>query len=331
LTSAYYFVPTAELDRMPLRATVAPLPTVVTIMRDAFQGGRRGTPGWWRRSVLSGLQQRDATAVAPLVEPSAISYPSVLDRVDLGAPREAFDVSLDRLANTSGASVVEALENEDEVTPTTAWDAVRRDPDRWLRGYVDALHRGWPEIEPLWRRAAALLEWQEERVNAAMDNGVPPTIVLNELVPRAVIVDDAVRLSPADGAARTLSVDQDGLTIVPLVASAKAGTMSAPRGRVEWVGYSLPDAWRIFDGQAPPPASLHALLGAPRTAVLRSLDRPSTAGRLAERLGVARSVVSFHLNALEAAGLIGRERRGRNVIVRRTARGTHLLVLYQLP
>jgi hypothetical protein len=39
---------------------------------------------------------------------------------------------------------------------------------------------------------------------------------------------------------------------------------------------------------------------------------------------------SHHLTVLEHAGLARRERRGRQVIVHRTARGTDLLHLYEL-
>jgi DNA-binding transcriptional ArsR family regulator len=48
-------------------------------------------------------------------------------------------------------------------------------------------------------------------------------------------------------------------------------------------------------------------------------------------LGITPSALTFHLRALEAAGLIVRERDGRNVIVSRSSRGTHLLGLHTLP
>ena len=59
------------------------------------------------------------------------------------------------------------------------------------------------------------------------------------------------------------------------------------------------------------------------------LDRPATAGELAELLHAVPSVASHHLRALEAAGLITRTREGRRVRVRRSARGTELVVLYE--
>jgi DNA-binding MarR family transcriptional regulator len=41
------------------------------------------------------------------------------------------------------------------------------------------------------------------------------------------------------------------------------------------------------------------------------------------------AAASYHVKALVSAGLVTRERRGRAVIVERTARGTNLLELYE--
>jgi DNA-binding MarR family transcriptional regulator len=77
--------------------------------------------------------------------------------------------------------------------------------------------------------------------------------------------------------------------------------------------------------------SLEALLGLPRAALLRALDRATTAGQLAAVLQLAPSGLTHHLRVLEPAGLVSRERRGQCVFVRRTARGTTLLSLYERP
>jgi DNA-binding MarR family transcriptional regulator len=41
------------------------------------------------------------------------------------------------------------------------------------------------------------------------------------------------------------------------------------------------------------------------------------------------SAATHHVNALEAAGLVVRDRHGRNVLVRHSARGRALLDLYE--
>jgi DNA-binding transcriptional ArsR family regulator len=330
-TQAYDCVPVVELDRAPLRTTISPLPTAFTLIRDALQGGRRGTPARWRRQVLSGLRRRDAAAFAPLVDPESTGWPSILESVDVHATRETLDVALERVAATPGTALLAALEHEHDVTLTPAWNAARRNPDRWLRGYVDALHRGWRRLEPLWRGSAGLLEREEEKVIAAMYRGVSPAQLAQALFPRSPLVGSVLRLAPAGHQSRCLRVGERGVTVIPIVASAKAGTMSAPGDFLEWVAYPIPEVWRAFDDQAPPPASLHALLGAQRSALLGRLDDPQSAGQLAQLVGLTPSAVTFHLRALEAAGLIWRQRCGRNVVVHRTARGTQLLVLYELP
>ena len=63
--------------------------------------------------------------------------------------------------------------------------------------------------------------------------------------------------------------------------------------------------------------------------MLRWLDQPTTPGRLADRLHGAPSMVTHHLRALEASGLITRRREGRHVRVGRTARGDELVALYE--
>ena len=57
---------------------------------------------------------------------------------------------------------------------------------------------------------------------------------------------------------------------------------------------------------------------------------PRSVTALADAEQVAVPTISRLVATLEAAGLVCRERRGRNVIVRRTPRGTALLALYEM-
>lgn len=74
---------------------------------------------------------------------------------------------------------------------------------------------------------------------------------------------------------------------------------------------------------------LDALIGAPRAEILRRLDAVLTAGELARNMLYTPSVITHHLTAMERAGLVTRERRGRQVLVHRSPRGTSLLRLYE--
>jgi len=74
---------------------------------------------------------------------------------------------------------------------------------------------------------------------------------------------------------------------------------------------------------------LVALLGAPRTLILRRLDRPMSSEDVAQGLAFRPGAASHHLSVLERAGLIDRNRQGQRVLIRRTARGARLLALYE--
>ena len=131
-------VAVADLDRVPVQVAVSALPTVFTLIRDTFQDGRRGTPAAIRNGLLSHLRSRDVAAFSPVVQASG--WPSLLDGVR--GPRETLDDAADRLASMSGATLLDALEADTDVQ-ISEWTAVQRDPDRWLRRYVDVLYRGW--------------------------------------------------------------------------------------------------------------------------------------------------------------------------------------------
>lgn len=325
--TAYDFLPAAELDRTSVRVARSPLPTVFTLTRDALQNGRRGTPPAWRVAARSRLRQRDAAALAPVTDPGCTGWPGLLEANE--APRETLDDALERVVATPGAELLQALHTDPDVTAADqSWDPLRRDPDRWLRDYVDAIYRGWRGIEPLWRRASTLLEREADRIEAATDRGVPATQLITEISSRASLAEGQLRIAMAVEP-RRLSVSERGLILSPMIAGGDSGILSSPGDALTRIVYSVPGAWRAFDDQAPPPASLEALLGVQRSRLMRRLDRSHAAGELATALGLPPSGLTFHLRALEAAGLILRERRGRHVIVRRTERGNVLLALYE--
>ena len=78
------------------------------------------------------------------------------------------------------------------------------------------------------------------------------------------------------------------------------------------------DAWGALAGQPATGVRLSALLGPQRALLLVALHRPLSIGSLAEALMAVPSAATHHVDALEAAGLVRRERAGRRVIVHRT-------------
>jgi DNA-binding transcriptional ArsR family regulator len=323
------YVPVDELDRASVRVASSPLPTVFTVTRDALRNGRRGTSAAWRAAAVGRLRRRDAAALAPVTDARCQSWPDALDHNE--APHETLDDALDRVLATPSEVLLHALEGDPDVTPGSWWDGMRRDPDRWQRSYADALHRAWLGLEPLWRRSATLLEREAERIDAAVDRGVPTTQIVSDVHTRAVLAGDRLRLAPTAGDPRRLQLGDRGVILSPMIAAGRGGIISTTGGWFVRTAYPLADAWSTVGGRPPGPASLEALLGPQRSRLLRRLERTYMAGELSQAVGLSPSGTSYHLRALEVAGLVARERQGEHVLVRRTHRGTVLLALYALP
>jgi DNA-binding transcriptional ArsR family regulator len=235
-----------------------------------------------------------------------------------------FEDELARVAAVTGDELVAEIAADGMLG--SPWSLVARSPRRWLGAYVDALQRGWTAVAPLWARAAPLVEREFERVGVA---AVRRTLdqLIDRLHPEDG-VDDARWVLDCAGPVPVA----DELVLVPIVCGPRASISFVDgEGRACRFAYPVPGAFRLV-GQAARPAAaedgLVALLGASRADLLRRLDRPTTPGRLAAQLQFAPSAISHHLATLERAGLVARERSGRHVVVRRSARGTAVLHLY---
>jgi len=203
------------------------------------------------------------------------------------------------------------------------WVEAARDPRGWAFRYARALRRVWIATGAEIGRASTLIDREIERVGAATARGALATLFC-DLHPH-VRFDDY-----ADTRTRALPPSERGLTLIPKLTGPRTALIKAYRdGAPTHLAYPLPGATRALGDDLPAPYSLESLLGAQRTRLLRLLDRPQTIGRLAGKLVVVPATASHHTDALEAAGLVTRERRGRNVLVRRTARGSALLALYE--
>ncbi|QIJ63249.1 helix-turn-helix domain-containing protein [Streptomyces sp. JB150] len=106
--------------------------------------------------------------------------------------------------------------------------------------------------------------------------------------------------------------------------------------RTGWVSWEEPERQRyalvypcsgpLADGHArPAPASLAALLGRARAAVLVLLDSPLSTTQLTAVTGQGLGSVGRHLRVLRDAGLVERRRAGRSVLYARTAAGDVLI------
>jgi DNA-binding transcriptional ArsR family regulator len=71
--------------------------------------------------------------------------------------------------------------------------------------------------------------------------------------------------------------------------------------------------------------ALDELIGPSRAAILRDLDVPRSTAELSDRQSLTRPTVSHHLGVLLRAGMLVRQRRGKLVLYRRSARGDSLV------
>lgn len=298
--------PAVELGRYP---------SAVTLIVDALAGGPFGTPAPWRRAATSRLDARDLGVLEPFARSRPDELPSCLcvltHRTRSG--HACLDEDVERIASMPPDQLLRQVPN------TPAWEPVMRDPKRWLHRFAHAMRRACHGIQGPWDRAAGMLDREAERVEAAIAGGTERELLATRL-PNAVVECDAIVPEGADVA--------DRLAIVLLLGGAGSSHARSVDGRITHVVYPVTDAWRIVDEDAAPPAALEALLGEQRARLLRVLDRPTTAGRLAEVLHAVPSAATHHLAILEKAGLVERERDGRRVLVHRTRRGTELLALY---
>jgi DNA-binding transcriptional ArsR family regulator len=328
------------MQRLPLESlrdavispVICPLPTAVALIGSALFGPRRaGAPAEIRGALLARLRQRDIAVLLPLRagerRDGSGGRPNEIVPIMPGA---TIDEQLDAVRVLDPERLAAGVMAASRAGhPAALWRAaVGRDPAGWLRAYTSALRRAWDVIEPVWSRSAALLDRDVERISVALARGAAAEVIARVFPYSAVAGDDLLLPSHSDRPGR-VSVDGT-LLLVPLVAPAESSGWTDDYGeRCLAVRYSVPAAWSTLDGPPPPPPTLAALLGPQRAKVLRRLDRTVTPGELADVLHGTPSMVTHHLRALEAAGLITRTREGRNVRVARTARGTELVALYE--
>lgn len=194
-----------------------------------------------------------------------------------------------------------------------------REPAAWLDRYHRALVRIWSAVEPFWTQAGAGIERDIERAAVAVARGATRELLAFTALERPV-------LEPS----RALQLDHRGLVLIPQLSTTTVPDLRRREGDIlTHVAYPLPGTERLVADSPGPPSSLMALLGTPRTLILRELDTPQTQGQLAERLLAVPSAATHHVAVLESAGLVLRRKEGRYVVVHRTARGTAMLALYE--
>jgi DNA-binding transcriptional ArsR family regulator len=313
-------IATAELTRVigrdrPLTVEFSEYVSATALLMEELGGTPLGAPRGWRKSVTSALDARDVAVLRPFVDSRPCDLPSCM-------------CILPHRTTTGTASLDDDLERIVAIPPDRfatqlpsngVWGEVVRNPARWLHGFARAVRRACKGMREPWTRAAGVFDREAERLGVAAVHGTERELIAARF---------AAPMWKLEGPAPVGAELGPRLGMVPMLGGSDAAHAWIVEGELTHIAYPLSDIWRLLDGAAPPPAALEGLLGSQRALILRRLDRPITAGKIAEALFAVPSAASHHIAILERAGLVARQREGRRVLVRRTPRGTELLALY---
>jgi DNA-binding transcriptional ArsR family regulator len=315
-----------RLEDATVRVSLDPYLSVLALTTDALGGRRRGAPESWRRRIRSAVSPTNARAVWPLVAPGHSVTPDCVSPLD-PLLETSVDEQVQRLHDLSPDELLADLDGAFGGGLPTHWRAVARHPSPWLRAYAGATSEVWSAMRPVWRAARPLLDREVTRVGTAAVRGRLDT-VLGGIHPSGRFEDGVLKIRDPEPARFDLAGRP--LVLVPMVSGGDALICSLDRPDAVWLGYPVPGAGRLFDG-APPPAlgnALELLLGPVRAQVLSAVTKPLTMGELALLTRLTPSAITYHCERLSAAGLVRRERQGREVRVTLTPRGERLTELF---
>lgn len=314
------------LETRPLRVAHSPLPSVLSLIAEAL-GRTNGAPDSWRRTVRSALSHRDLLTVLPVFGRDHVLLPDCLTPIPAGGVASPADI-VDQIAATDPDVLLAQAAAEYGEEPPPAWSRIEERPEPWLEEWATTIGRVMDALGDVWSTAQPLLDRETERIGVAAMLGASRE-VLATLHSCGKVEGGELVLDRGGTEPLRWTVEDDGLVLVPMLGGNRA-LVSWHRGdAMTHLAYPVAGQQRLLDEPDAGDDALESLLGARRALILRMLDRPRTAGAIAEALGAVPSAATHHVAALEAAGLVARERRGQHVQVHRTARGTALLALYE--
>jgi DNA-binding transcriptional ArsR family regulator len=322
-------VPTTELhvDRVGIvQVALDPYVSVLSLVTDAL-GRRRGAPQSWRKRILAALSPRSAWALQHVTAPSYSILPDCMTPLNPVSEIAVGD-QLERLHAVSDHELLSDMDASFGVTPPPHWQNVLRRPRVWLDAYAEAMDEAWQSVEPLWVQAQALLDREVERVGVAVMRG-NLGLILDRLHPASRFDDGVLAIRDPEPARFTLSGRP--LVLVPMLSGKQALICNLDRPEAVWIGYPLPGLnelpWISDLPRRRADDPLASVAGPVRAQILRTTDRPVTMSDLARAAHLVPSALTYHCERLAAAGLVRRERRGRQVWITRTRRGTELMTL----
>ncbi|GCB43791.1 metalloregulator ArsR/SmtB family transcription factor [Streptomyces sp. NL15-2K] len=310
-------------DLADTRFAISPLREVMGSLRALRAPGLYPLHRPWRESVLAGLDPADARLLAALVGPTLVLPDFLTPRPTTFAP--TIDDQLAVVRATPTEVVRRDLTAVHAPGPLPdALRAVTAPGDDLQAELCDVLRRYWESaLLPSWPRMRLVLEADiTHRARQLATGGAH--LLFADLHPNlrwdggVLRVHKMIGRHHVDGSGR-------GLRLVPsLFAHKPAPPVSAEEPPM--LAYPSRGTATLWEPVPEPDSSaLSALLGAPRTTVLRLLAEPLPTVEIARRLGVTPSAVSQHLKVLHATGLVTRARDGRRVLYRRSALGDQLV------
>jgi hypothetical protein len=318
-----------RIDRAgEVRVALDPYISVLALVTDAL-GRRRGAPDRWRKLVLASLSPGSVRAILPLAMPSHSVSP---DCVTPENPAREVSVS-DQVEGLHALSADELQRDVQSVfaEPPLHWQGVLRQPLTWLHSYANAMAEVWPSVQPLWARAAPLLEHEVRRVGIAAMRG-DLGLILDRLHPASRFDDDVLKIRDPEPARFDLRTRP--LVLVPMLSGQQALICNLERDDAVWIAYPLPGVSQLFagvpDAVRPRPDPLESVVGPVRARLLLAMERPRTMTELTGLVRLAPSAITYHCDRMAAAGLAWRDKRGREVWVARTSRGDALVDLFDL-
>jgi DNA-binding transcriptional ArsR family regulator len=311
----------------PLAVSVAlsPQQSVVALFRQAAAGQSLGAPV----SLLAGVRN----ALRPQARFAAQSFrelqgwlPASCTPIPPLADVSVADQAA-RMRDMPAAALTGELHAVDgSLGSPLRWREAADQPRRWLNSMADASQDAWAVAEPRWREAGPLLDREIRRIAIAAVRGGMAAL-LNSLHPRISYHDGTFALTSGRGR-DVVSLGPLGprrLVLLPMIAGRDALLIGFECRDVCYVGYPVGQPGP--GAQATAESALATILGPLRAAILRALRQPLTMGELAVAVYCAPSTATYHLQQLDAAGLISREKSGSSVWVSRTARGDELVDL----
>ncbi|MFE9450853.1 metalloregulator ArsR/SmtB family transcription factor [Streptomyces sp. NPDC006739] len=315
-------------DLADTRFAISPLSQLMGSLQALRAPGLHPLHRQWRSTVLGGTVAPDDLRLLSALVGATLAMPDFL------TPRPtAFAPTLDEELTAVRATPPEVVRRDLRAAhaPRPLPDALRQAEAPGdepvldlLDGICSLLRRYWEAaLSPYWPRMRLVLEadiTHRARQLAtggahSLFSGLHPNLRWRD--DGLLTVDRMIGRYEVEGAGR-------GLRLVPsLFAHKPAPPISAEEPPM--LAYPGRGTATLWEPEPDPGASaLAALLGAPRTAVLRLLAEPLPTVELARRLGVTPSAVSQHLRVLHATGLVTRARDGRRVLYRRSPLGDRL-------